>query len=68
MIDVNQEYEYIQRIVRLSVLQIVGQNVKKGIDCLEMKDFDGRIEKIYFDVSRRFDVGYFANSYPSGED
>jgi hypothetical protein len=68
VIDVNQEYEYIQRIVRLSVLQIVGQNVKKGIDCLEMKDFDGRIEKIYFDITRRFDVSYFANSYTSGED
>ena len=68
VIDVNQEYEYIQRVVRLSVLQIVGQNVKKGIDCLEMKDFDGRIEKLYFDITRRFDVSYFANSYTSGED
>lgn len=68
VIDVNQEYEYIQRIVRLIVLQIVGQNVKNGIDCLEMKDFDGRIEKVYFDITRRFDVSYFANSYTSGED
>ena len=68
VIDVNQEYEYIQRVVRLSVLQIVGQNVRNGIDCLEMKAFDGRIEKVYFDISRRFDVGYFANSYTSGED
>lgn len=68
VIDVNQEYEYIQRVVRLSVLQIVGQNVRNGIDCLEMKVFDGRIEKVYFDISRRFDVGYFANSYTSGED
>ena len=68
VIDVDQEYEYIKRVVRLSVFQIVGQSVRNGIDCLEMKDFDGRIEKIYFDVSRRFDIGYFANSYPSGED
>ena len=68
VIDVDQEYEYIKRVVRLSVFQIVGQSVRNGIDCLEMKDFDGRIEKVYFDISRRFDVGYFANSYTSGED
>ena len=55
---VHQEYEYIQRVVRLSVLQFVKQSVKKGIDCLELKDYDGSIEKVYFDISRRFDVGY----------
>lgn len=58
VIDVHQEYEYIQRVVRLSVLQFVKQSVKDGIDCLELKDYDGRIEKVYFDISRRFDVGY----------
>ena len=58
VIDVHQEYEYIQRVVRLSVLQLVKQSVKNGIDCLELKDYDGRIEKVYFDISRRFEVGY----------
>lgn len=28
------------------------------IDCLELKDYDGRIEKVCFDISRRFEVGY----------
>jgi hypothetical protein len=23
-----------------------------------LKDYDGRIEKVYFDISRRFEVGY----------
>ena len=58
VIDVHQEYEYIQRVVRLSVLQFVRQSVNNGIDCLQLKDFDGRIEKVYFDISRRFEVGY----------
>ena len=58
VIDVDQEYEYIQRVVRLSVLQLVNQSVKNGVDCLEMKDYDGRIEKVYFDISRRFEIGY----------
>ena len=58
VIDVHQEHEYIQRVVRLSVLQLVRQSVAGGIDCLELKDYDGRIEKVYFDISRRFEVGY----------
>ena len=62
VIDVHQEYEYIQRVVRLSVLQLVKQSVKNGIDCLELEDYDGRIEKVYFDISRRFEVGYLNQS------
>ena len=58
VIDVHQEHEYIQRVVRLSFLQLVRQSVANGIDCLELRDYDGRIEKIYFDISRRFEVGY----------
>ena len=57
VIDVHQEYEYIQRVVRLGVLQRVKQSVRNGIDCLELKNYDGRIEKVYFDISRRFEVG-----------
>ena len=58
VIDVHQEYEYIQRVVRLSVLQLVRQSVANGIDCMELKNYDGRIEKVYFDISRRFEVEY----------
>ena len=58
VIDVHQEHEYIQRVVRLSVLQLVRQSVADGIDCLELKNYDGHIEKVYFDISRRFEVGY----------
>ena len=58
VIDVHQEYEYIHRVVRLSVLRLVKQSVKDGLDCLELKDYDGSIEKVFFDISRRFEVGY----------
>lgn len=58
VIDVHQEYEYIQRVVRLSILRPVKQSVANGIDCLELKDFDGQIIKVYFDIRRRFEVGY----------
>lgn len=57
VIDVHQEHEYIRRVVRLFVLQLVRQSVVNGIDCLELRDYDGRIEKVYFDISRRFEVG-----------
>ena len=39
------------------VLQLVKQNIK-NIDCLELKDYGGRIEKVYFDISCRFEMGY----------
>ena len=58
VIDVHQEHEYIKRVVRLFVLQFVRQSVAGGIDCLELRDYDDRIEKVYFDISRRFEVGY----------
>ena len=58
VIDVHQEYEYIQRVVRLSLLRFVRQSVRKGIDCLELEDYNSCIEKVYFNISRRFEVGY----------
>ena len=58
VIDVDQEYEYIQRVVRLSFLQLVRQSVSNGIDCLTFENNRGGIEKVYFDISRRFEVGY----------
>ena len=58
VIVVHQEYEYIHRVVRLSVLRLVKQSVKDGVDCLELEDYDGSIEKVFFNISRRFEVGY----------
>ena len=58
VIDVHQEYEYIHRVVRLSVLRLVKQSVKDGVDCLELEDYDGSIEKVFFNISRRFEVDY----------
>ena len=58
VIDVHQEYEFINRSSRFIGLQFVMQSVANGIDCLEFKDYKGDIEKVYFDISRRFEVGY----------
>lgn len=58
VIDVHQEYEYIQRVVRLFVLRLVEQSVVNGIDCLTFENNRDGIEKVYFDISRRFEVGY----------
>jgi len=58
VIDVHQEYEYIHRVVRLFVLRLVEQSVVNGIDCLTFENNRGEIEKVYFDISRRFEVGY----------
>ena len=58
VIEVGQEYEYLQRVFPYSVLQVKCQSVSDGIDCLEFEDNPFGIEKIYFDISRRFEVGY----------
>lgn len=56
VIDVHQEYEYIARVVKFFGLRLVRQSVKNGIDCLEFKNYKGEIEKVYFDITRRFEV------------
>ena len=56
VIDVHQEYEYIARSDRFFLLQLVRQSVANGIDCLEFKNYKGDIKKVYFDISRRFEV------------
>ena len=66
VIDVHQEYEYIQRVVRLFVLRLVEQSVVNGIDCLTFENNRGEIEKVYFDISRRFEVGYPIRSEKKG--
>ncbi len=66
VIDVHQEYEYINRVVRFTGLQLIKQSVANGIDCLQFKDIGGDIEKVYFDISRRFDVGYLGKYSTAG--
>ena len=58
VIDVHQEYEYIERVVRFVGLQLVRQSFANGIDCLKFKDYQGNIENVYFDISRRFEVDF----------
>lgn len=58
VIDVHQEYEYIERVWQYCCSRLVRQYVKNGIDCLVLKDMDGNEEKVFFDISRRFEVGY----------
>ena len=56
--DVGQEYEYISRVFPYNLLEVARQRVRNGIDCLEFKPNIYGVERIYFDISRRFDVGY----------
>ena len=56
VIDVHQEYEYIARSPRFLCLKLVRQSVANGIDCLEFKNLRGGIEKVYFDITRRFEM------------
>ena len=57
VINIHQEYEYIDRVWRYCCMRLVKQSIKDGIDCLELKDYDGHIEKVYFDISRSFEMG-----------
>lgn len=57
VIDVHQEYEYIERVWQYCCSILVRQYVKNGIYCLVLKDMDGNEEKVFFDISRRFEVG-----------
>lgn len=56
--DVGQEYEYLQRVFPYSRFTVKQQSFSDGIDCLEFEDNAFGIECIYFDISRRFEVGY----------
>ena len=57
VIDVGQEYEYISRVFPYSELRQLKQSVCNGIDCLEFEPAYG-VDRIYFDIGRRFEVGY----------
>ena len=56
--DVGQEYEYISIVFPYNLLEVVRQSVRNGIDCLKFKPNIYGVERIYFDIIRRFDVGY----------
>lgn len=57
--DVRLEYEYIDRVRPYNLLEVKRQRLlEDGIDCLEFKPNIFGIECIYFDIHRRFDVGY----------
>lgn len=56
--DVGQEYEYISRVFPYSGLTLKRQSVNNGIDCLEFEPNVYGVERIYFDIKRRFEVGY----------
>ena len=57
VIDVGQEYEYLNRVFPYSELRLLRQSVCNGIDCLEFEPAFG-VERIYFDIKRCFEVGY----------
>jgi len=58
VIDVHQEYEYLERKFPFYCLKMTKQSVRNGIDCLHFDENPFGIDCIYFDISRRFQVGY----------
>ena len=58
IIDVHQEYEYIGRKFPYCFLRMTEQKFCDGIDCLCFDDNPFGIDCIYFDIKRRFEVGY----------
>ena len=59
VIDVYQEYELMDEIFFYNMPRITRQSLlADGFDCIEFEPNDFGVEKLYFDVHRRFDVGY----------
>ena len=58
VIDVHQEYEYIERKFPFCCLKMTKQSVRNGMDCLYFEENPFEIDCIYFDIKRRFEVGY----------
>lgn len=58
VIDVHQEYEFIERKFPFCCLKMTKQSVRNGVDCLHFEENSFGIDCLYFDISRRFDVGY----------
>ena len=58
VIDVHQEYEYLERKFPFCCLRMKKQSLRNGIDCLYFELNPFGIDCLYFDISRRFQVGY----------
>ena len=58
VIEVFQEYEYISRVYPYCTLQRKRQFYRQCVDCIEFLPNDAGIERIYFNISRRFEVGH----------
>lgn len=50
VLDVHQEYEYVQRHIIYSGMQFVQQSYCNGVDCMELQDTNGEVTKLYFRV------------------
>ena len=58
VVEVRQEYEYMNRVFPYNMLEVKMQRlVGNWIDCIEFNPNSFGIERLYFDVSRRYDVG-----------
>ncbi len=57
--DVGQEYEYLARVFPYYLLKVTRQSLyEDSFDRLEFDENPYDIECIYFDIRRRFEVGY----------
>ena len=60
VIDAYQEYQLISMLMPEHTPLLKRQSLLEGgIDCLEFEDNPYGVERMYFDVHRRFEVGYF---------
>ena len=58
IIDVSQEYEFMNRVFPYNLLIVSRRRLlSKSINCFEFSPNAFNIERIYFDVSRRLEVG-----------
>jgi len=59
VIDTYQEYELMREIFTFGIPEKIRQSLLEGgIDCIEFASNEYGVEKLYFDVHRRFEVGY----------
>lgn len=69
VIDIYQEYELLSILMPECTPLVKKQELLSGnIDCLEFEPNCYGIERMYFDMSRRFEVGYYNEMYDSRED
>lgn len=57
---VAQEYEYIRRVYPYCLFSVIQQTFSDGVDCLMFEPNPLGVERIYFDISRHFEVFTFA--------